>query len=106
MTLHTCPQCRCRFHDDDDLDRQLAAQVARWKVYCDEHGHPILDGRVSEVVAAELLQMRQRTLAGRRKSDNGPLVALMPVNGTQYSYDLLELAAWKFAQVSGDSWKT
>ena len=105
MTLHTCPQCRCRFHDDDDLDRQLAAQIARWKVYCDEHGHPIRGGRVAEIVAAELLGIQPTTVAGRRKSGNGPRFAHIPLNGSRYSYDLEELAAWEAAQKSGESWK-
>lgn len=103
MPVHNCPCCRCL--PDDDLDQQLAARVAAWKMYCEEHGHPIRGGRVAEIVAAELLGLKPKTLAGKRKSGNGPRVAHIPVNGSQYSYDLEELAAWESAQQSGESWK-
>lgn len=107
MTIHTCPQCRCRFTDDAELDAQLAARVAAWTAQCQERGWPVKQGRVSESVAAELLGMPKRTLAGWRISqpDRAPRHERIPVASSQYSYDLEELAAWKAMQQVGDSWK-
>ena|SRR6185312_1984926 len=105
MTIHICPDCRRQFTDDDELDQQLAARVAAWKLYCEERGHQVRGGRVSEFVAAELLGMRQRTLGGKRKSGTGPQFTRISVNGSMYSYDLSELAAWEAMQQSGESWK-
>lgn len=107
MTLHTCPQCHCRFTGDEEKDAQLAARVAAWIEQCEERGWRIKQGRVSESVAAELLGMQKRTLAGWRINDPDrvPPYERTPVANSQYSYDLAELAAWKAGQQSGESWK-
>lgn len=109
MTICTCPRCgnRHQCQGDNELDTQLAARVSAWTAKCEERGWPIVDGRVSESVAAELLVMPKRTLAGWRlkQLDRTPPHEHIPVVGSQYSYDLEELAAWKAGQQSGESWK-
>ena len=105
MPFHTCPCCRYQFTDDDELDTQLAARVATWRDQCAVERWAVRAGRVSESVAAALLGMRPRLFASRRKSGSGPRVAVMPIDGSRYSYDLIELAAWEAMQQSGESWK-
>lgn len=106
MTLHKCPQCRCRFTDDDELDAQLSARVAAWEAECETRGWIVRSGRVSESVAAHLLGMRKRALANRRIHGAGPRATHMAVDHSQWSYELTELAAWYFAQHDGESWTT
>lgn len=104
MTIHTCPQCRCRFTEDEELDAQLTARMAAWEAECAARGWPVLGNRVSEYVAAKLLGMSKRTLASRRLQGDGPRATHLPVNGSQWSYELTELAAWYVARQKGESW--
>lgn len=105
MPVHMCPQCRCRFTEDEELDAQLASRITAWRDQCATQRWAVRAGRVSESVAADLLGMRPRLLANRRKSGSGPRVAVIPIDGSRYSYDLFELAAWEAMQQSGESWK-
>lgn len=105
MKHHTCPACRCRFTDDEELDAQLVVRVAVWETECAARGWPMRGGRVSEHVAAKLLGMSKRALANRRLRGDGPRATHLPVNGSQWSYELAELAAWYVARQEGQSWK-
>lgn len=104
MPIHTCPRCQCQFDEDKERDAQLAARVAAWEVECTARGWPVHGGRVSEHVAAKLLGMTKRTLAARRLQGDGPRATHLPVNGSQWSYELTELAAWYVARQEGESW--
>jgi hypothetical protein len=103
MPIHNCPCCRCS-PEDGDLDAQLSSRAAAWEAECVANGWPIRGGRVSEIDAAKLLGMAPTTLAGKRKSHSGPRAYRLPVDGSRWSYNLAELAAWESAHQEGDSW--
>jgi hypothetical protein len=93
--VHTCPRCRFEFRDED---AELAQQIAAWEAECANKRYPIASGRVSEEHAALLLGMAPKTLAGyRKKSGKGPRAHHLPVNGSRWSYSLVELAEWQAA---------
>jgi hypothetical protein len=108
MPLHICPGCGHKFRDGDedaDRDQEIAAHVAAWTAQCEERGWLIRGGRISEKHAAELVGMPKRTLEGKRKQGKGPRYAVASVDGSTYSYDLTELAAWDVMRQVGESWK-
>lgn len=96
-----CPTCGQLLPPPDD---PTAARVAEWEAICAERGYVVAAGRVSESVAAELLGLRKRQLAGYRLSDRGPRWTNLPVRGSQLSYALTELAAWVEYRQEGESW--
>lgn len=107
MPIHNCPYCRCGHDEDADRDQEIAARVAAWTAQCEDRRWPIRSGRVSEKHAAELVGMKKRTFEGKRKQGKGkgPRYAVAAVDGSTYSYDLTELAAWDVMRQVGESWK-
>lgn len=113
MPIHSCPYCRCGHDEAAERDAQIAARVETFARECEARGWPVVDARVSESTAANLLRIPKRTLAGWRSNGNdddkpsrGPCGSRKPVRGSQYSYDLEELAAWEVMMQFGESWKT
>jgi hypothetical protein len=105
MQVHTCPDCRRQFTEDEEQDANLAARVAALEAECVDKGYPMRDGLVSEEHAAMLLGKKPKTLAGWRKhTGKGPMAYRLSVNGSWYSYSLTELAAWEAMQQLGESW--
>jgi hypothetical protein len=106
MNYRVCPTCGRPCNeliapDDNDAD----ALTTEFKVTCAERGYVVRAGRVSESVAAELLGIRKLVLASRRKSGNGPRAFHIPIDGSRYSYELRELAAWQSSHDVGESWR-
>jgi hypothetical protein len=106
MTDRICPTCGQpkpgpTSHDDIDASDAL---ILQFQQICVEHGYVVRAGRVSESVAAELLGMRKLLLANRRRSGNGPRAFHIPIDGSRYSYELRELAAWQSNHGIGDQW--
>lgn len=103
MTKH-CRTCHC--DEDADRDQRIAARVEMFARECETRGWPIRSGRVSEKHAAGLLGIAKRTLEGWRlyKPGKGPMAHHQGVVGSQWSYKLIELAAWEAAQEEGESW--
>lgn len=97
-----CPACGQLLPPPDD---PTAARVAKWEALCARRGFTIRAGRVAESVAAELLGMRRRAFAAMRKLGTGPAYFALSIDGSQYSYQLIELAAWEECQQIGDSWQ-
>lgn len=94
MPVHTCPSCGYRFREDATFDQQVAYLVAEWEQRCAQRGHLMPGGRVSESVAAELLEVRKLWLSGLRNSSKGPPITYKPAGRGHFSYDMRELAAW------------
>jgi hypothetical protein len=105
MNDRVCPTCG-RPHPEltDPYDDSADALTAEFKMTCAERGYAIRAGRVSESVAAELLGIRKLVLAGRRRSGSGPRAFHMPIDGSRYSYELRELAAWQANHDVGETW--
>lgn len=101
MTTHTCPDCGCRFTEDEELDADRAARIAErvesFARDCERLGYPVEANRVTPRTAAKLVGMKEKTFNGWRKTD-GPQAERIPVNRSQYSYDLNVLAAWSVDQ--------
>jgi hypothetical protein len=104
MKVHTCPCCRRQFTEDEEQDANLAARVAALEAECVDKGYPLRDGRVSEEHAAMLLGCANPTLRSYRRNRTGPRAYRLSVNGSRWSYRLVELAAWEAAQQEGESW--
>lgn len=93
----TCQHCGGIVHGDQD-------QVAAWRLECAQRFFPVKAGRVDERVAAELLGVSQRKMAEMRKHGAGPMVSVLPVAGSRYSYELTALARFKSAHQTGEDW--
>ena len=95
--LDCCPHCGGSLSGDADL-------VATWRLQCEAQDLPLIAGRVSERTAAGLLGMSERKLAELRKRGCGPVVTMLPVAGSRFSYDLAALARFAAAHRIGDDW--
>lgn len=93
-----CPHCGGELYGSADL-------VARWRSDCAEKRWPIVADRVSEATAARLLGMSVRQLTQLRKRGCGPVVVLLPVAGSRYSYELSAVARFYVAQRTGEDWE-
>jgi hypothetical protein len=106
MTDRICPTCGQptpgpTSHDDID---PADALLREFKMTCVEKNYMVRAGRVSEKDATKLLGVGKRFLEGRRKSDDGPRVIYLPINGSRYSYELRELAAYAIAHGIGETY--
>lgn len=87
-----CPTCGQSLPDSPDPVAQI---LRRFEETCERDNHRIKSGRVSEGVAAILLNIPKRDLANLRKSGKGPESFYYPIVGSQYAYSLLELADYQ-----------
>jgi len=101
MTTHTCPKCRFSFTEDEELDADRAARIAErvesFTRDCERSGYRVEANRVTPRTAAILVGMKSKTFDGWR-GRIGPPAERIPVNRSQYSYDLNALAAWSVDQ--------
>jgi hypothetical protein len=92
-----CRHCGGENFGNDD-------QVAAWRKECAERFFPVKADRVDERTAAELLGVSARKLAELRKHGSGPMVSVLPVAGSRFSYELTGLARFKSAHQTGEDW--
>ncbi|QRP62701.1 hypothetical protein I6J77_11185 [Rhodanobacter sp. FDAARGOS 1247] len=98
MPIHNCPCCRCDHDDDADRAARITDRIESFTRDCERLGYRVEANRVDPRTAANLLGMKPKTFNGWRTSGDGPRAERIPVNRSQYSYDLNVLAAWSVDQ--------
>ena len=97
MNLTRCPCCGQPLPDlvtIEELD-PVAPLIREYQETCERRSYVVRGGKVSEGVAAKLLDIPKRTLANLRTSDKGPEFSYFPIQGSRYAYTLRELADYQ-----------
>lgn len=106
MNAHRCPTCGQPTREPvtpEHLD-PVAQLVRDFQETCDYNKYVVRAGRVSEGVAAKLLDIPKRTLANLRRSGKGPEFSRYAIEGSQYAYSLRELADYQATKDEDTKW--
>lgn len=97
MNADICPTCGQPTPEPvtpQDLD-PAAYLLREYEQECDRNKYVVRGGKVSEGVAAKLLDIPKRNLANLRNSGKGPEFYYCPIEGSRYAYALCELADYQ-----------